>query len=593
MADVFSKIKEYIPGTQEAEAAKLSRYKANEVTNKWSSGETVYSQIRQRLDINRAFYMGEQWAQFNANTTEGKIRVTANVGATVVDLMVFLLTNGAITIQAKPNTNDETSQIEASIGEELANKILKDADFAVKFKEMVWILKAAGFVDVYPFWNNRKEFGKKRNKFDFTVLNPYNTRVFFKDSDYTQVECFIVTSRATPLKIYEDYEGFVAQPDFENPFVPREIQNINDGMCTIYKHYDDKIITHVIDGRVARQEEHGLDFTPVFSANNKYVVNEARGLDEYFRFMPLAQELNMLISSTSEIARDLAYPALIEYNGAFGNRDIDKLRGKKIPARRTERGESVEFLINPAQVAPLLNQIELLLELFHFVSLMPKAAAGIFDSSVTSGFQARIAMQPATLNTNSNKLDLEVLIIKLVKTGLYLLEKNNPKALIINENLRVGDLHDLDFEVKWADSMPVDVAREIQNLILGIQNSLTSVTQAVDKYNVLMNMGSTEETKQYLRQESTDSNLAPDRALKVAQVQQALANINKATEGIRESLNVRVNPDNILPGGNATNATRALGGRLEEEKKQAPDTAREAVAPESTGGKVISSGEVL
>lgn len=590
MTDVLTKIKEMIPGTAAYNDLLASQRLAFEVMDRWSSGELVYSQLKERLENNRDFYLGKNYRQFNSSTTEGELRIVTNIGATVVDLIVYLLSNSAPTVQIKPKTSDRADQIEASVAEDLVARSFKLANFKKKLRDTCWLLPIGGFAWWYPFWNEEKEFGKKKNRFDFSLLNPFTTRVFFQDTDYEKVYCFITSKRMTPSVIYELYDGFEARPDSQNPYLPQEIKedDFASERTTVFKQYDGKKCITIIDGRVAKIEDHQLDFPPFVGINNKYIVNEAHGYDDIFRMLPVAQELNMLISAASELARDLAYPPLLEYNGALGNKRLPKMRGQKIPVRKTDKGESLEYLISTAQYEPLLKQIQLLLDLFHFVSLMPKAAAGVFDSSVTSGFQARIAMQPATLSTENKRIDIDAAVIRLAKIALYLIEKNDPKALEIDDNNKLTELWDLDMDVRWPDNLPIDIAREIQNLILGVQNSLTSVTQAVDKYNVLMGMGSSEETISYLKSEADNPEINPDRALKLAQMKQTLAQIQQATGGISSMLNVGVSPQDVLPGGNDTNAVRAQGSSMPEEQQNSPDTAREAVPMESTGGQTLT-----
>jgi hypothetical protein len=517
---------------------------------------------------------------------EGELRIVTNVGATVIDLIVYLLSNNAPNIQAMPKTTDKLGQMEASVAEELVAKAFKLANFHKTFRDSAWLFSIAGFCWWFPFWNRDKEFGKSKNMFDFSLLNPLSTRIFFRDTDHEKVDAFITTKRMTPSAVYENYDGFEARPDRENPFLQTEIQGADDDMVTVFRQYDAKYCVTVIDNRVADRYEHGLDFAPLIKVNNKYVVNEAYGMDDIFRMLPVSQELNMLISAASEIARDLAWPPIIEYNTALGGRRLPKMRGNKIQVRRTDKGEALEYMVNPAQMEPLLKQIQLLLDLFHFVALMPKAAAGVFDSTVTSGFQAQVAMQPVTLATGNKKIDFDAAIERLAKTALYMIEKNDPKALQVDENTKFSELYDLDFKVVWPVNLPIDIAREIQNLVVGIQNSVTSVTQAIDKYNVLMGMGSSEETLEYLKQESTDVNLAPDRVLKVTQVQQALSQIQQATQQMGGMLNMGTNPDGVLPNGNTDNANNAQAAMGQPESQ--PGTQNpESVPPTSTGGQVM------
>jgi len=590
MPDLLTKLKEMIPGTSEYKELVESQRVAIEVMDRWSRGELVASQLTQRIQNNKDYYLGENYRQFNSSTTEGELKIVTNVGATVIDLIVFLLSNNPPSVQAKPRTSDRADQIEASVAEDLVARAFKLSNFHRTFRNSCWLLSTTGFIWWFPFWNEEKEFGKKKNRFDFSLLNPLTTRVFFQDTDYEKVAYFITSKRMEPSVIYDLYDGFEARPDSENPFLSQEIrgEGLSEQKTTVFKQYDGKKAVTIIDGRVAKVEDHQLDFTPLVAINNKYVVNEAHGHDDIFRMLPVSQELNMLISAASELARDLAYPPLIEYNGALGNKRLPKMRGQKIPVRRTDKGEALEYLISTAQYEPILKQIQLLLDLFHFVSLMPKAAAGVFDSSVTSGFQARIAMQPATLSTENKRIDLDAGIERLAKIALYLIEKNDPESLKVDDNTKLSELYDLDFDIVWPDNLPIDIAREIQNLILGVQNNLTSVTQSIDKYNVMMGMGSSEETLSYLKEESQNPQINPDRALKLAQVKQTLSQVGGTLDSIRSKLNVGVVPEDVLPGGNGTNATRSMGGPMAEEQQVPADTAREAVAQESTGGELIT-----
>lgn len=600
MSVVIDKIKELIPGTPEYETLRKSREKSQAVLQKWEDGETVYNQIFSRVDSNRSFYIGENKQLFNSSTHEGEMKIPVNIGATVLDLIVFILSNNPPNIQFLPDSSSRLSQLEASISEDLVDRALDDAGFRKKFRDTCRMLLLAGFSWWYPFWNNSKKFGKKKNHFDFTLLNPFTTRVFYETTDYQMVSSFITMKRMTPELIYDIYEGFEASTDSENPWLPKSIIGVGleEGKTTVFTEYDKKYATTVIDNRIADQYEHGFDFCPLIQTNNIWMFNDAHGHDEIERWKPIAQELNTLITAASEIARDLAWPPILEYNKALGGKKISKWRGVKIPVRRTDRGEAVEFMINPAQIEPLLKQIQMLLELFHFVSLMPKAAAGIFEASITSGFQAKLAMQPATLSAENKKIDLEESIKELVKTALYLIEKNDKEALKVElgngKTAELKELFDSRMKVVWPENLPVDISREIQNLILGIQNSLTSVTQAIDKYNVLMGMQSPEDTRDYLKQEAEEADINPDRSLKVAKVREVLNNIQTSLASISQKVGGGL-PQELIPPdqtqmnemGNMNNMAKRMDNRTPEEKRPSPQTAREAVTPESAGGQVL------
>lgn len=594
MADrtaLLTNIKQLIPGTTEYEELHKSKEIAMQVIKRWDDGETVYSQIRDRLASRRDLYLGNNSEQFGSSV-EGDLRIVSNMTAAVVDLFVFLISNSPPSLQAIPASTNKVSQVEASIAEALAKRAFTDAKFHRKFRDSAkHLIGFAGFCWWYPFWNEEVKFNKKRGHCDLTLLNPWTTRVFYEDTDFEKISYFITIKRVAPEVVFDMY-GIRALSDTENPFLPREIwgDGISDNKVTVFKQYDKKYVTTVVDNMVAEEPyEHGLDFTPLIQTNNIKVLNDAHGQDDVYRMLPVAQELNALISAASEIARDLAYPPILEYNTALGGRKVTKWRGNKIQVRRTDKGEAIEYLTNKAQIGPLLEQIRLLTDIFHFVSLMPKAAAGIFDSTVTSGFQARIAMQPATLAGENKKIDIEESIKELAKIFLYFIEKNSPEALKIDENTRIVNLHELDFDIIWPDNLPIDIAREIQNLVIGIQSNVTSVTQAIDKYNVLMGMGSTEDTLDYLRQESEEPDLNPDRALKLAQVKQLLAQVDQAARQISQSLNPEALPPEQRPEAQGSNLNNAMleNNPVPEEQNVPPATAREAVTPESTGGVVL------
>jgi len=595
MASTLAKqIKKKIPGTSEYKKIKKSEEFGQMVLDRWADGQSVYSRIVNRVDKNRNFYLGKLQQQFNEDTTEGTLRVPVNIGASVLDLVSFLLSNNPPKIQLLPESASKIDQVESAAGEDLLDRALEDASFALKFKETAkHLVHFSGFSWWYPFWNTETKFGKKVNKFDFTLLNPSRTRVFYTAMDSENVDCFITTKRLTPQQVYKQYDRFEAVVDEEDPWVVETIQGegTDQGKVTVYNYYDNKNMTVVINRRVAQAPiPHGFDYTPLIQINNISVINDHHGHDDLERWKPIAQELNTLISAAGEVARDLGYPPILEVNKALGGRKIAKWRGQKINVRESGKGEAVRYLQNPADLNAMLAQIDALLNLLHFVSLMPKAAAGVFDSSVTSGFQARLAMQPATLSTDNKKIDIEAGVKKLARACFWLIKEKNPDALKLKlpdgRDARLEDLHNARLEVIWPDNLPIDIAREVQNLVLGIQNSLTSVTQAVDKYNALMNLGSPEDTKEYLRQEAKDEELAPDRALKVAQVKQALAQIGEAAQGIAQK--AKGGQPGALgqarESANPVNLLRAAAGRLPEEQRATPETAQEAVTPESTGG---------
>jgi hypothetical protein len=346
----------------------------------------------------------------------------------------------------------------------------------------------------------------------------------------------------------------------------------------------------------------GYGFVTLIPVNNIFVPNDALGHGESERWQSTAQELNALLTMASEIARDLAYPPILEYNNALGGRKIPKWRGQKIPVRRSDKGEAVEFMRNLAQIQPLLRQAKLLLEMLHFISLMPKAAAGVFDSSVTSGFQAKLAMQPATLTTENRKVDWTNAMREMVKMGLRIMVKENPEVFKVKlpnrDTYEMKDLYRQQVEVIWPDNLPIDIAREVQNLTMGIQNNLTSVHQAIDRYNVLLGLGSPTDSEEFLKKEAEQPNFNPDRVAKVAKAKQMMGQLggvvgqaeNKVSELSQLLPTAPATPNTPI---NPTNLTRAATSPLPEEQRiSSQGAAPESIALESTGGILPNKGVV-
>jgi hypothetical protein len=185
--------------------------------------------------------------------------------------------------------------------------------------------------------------------------------------------------------------------------------------------------------------------------------------------------------------------------------------------------------------------------------------------------------------------------------AVKMLEKNDPSAVKIGiegKEVKVSDIYDHEMKIVWPENLPVDIAREIQNLVLGIQPGMTSLHQAIDRYNVLEGMGTSDETIDYLKQEVDDPALSTDRALKVTEVRakireilQGLSDMSNKLEQQRAAMgggmppNMANNPAVNNPETNTNNmATESNPG---EGQRAYPETGREAVVPESTGGKVI------
>jgi len=589
---------EKVPRSDAYEIAQAQLTLGAEVLAEFNSTSTLYNDLQVKNERARNFYQGNDYEQGVSNL-EGNIKVKVNLGATFIDLFTYLLTNNAPAVQFVGDP-DPMAQAEASFKETMTERLLSDCNWPKRFRDGAKNAFLIGYTYLYPFWNKNNPLGGKKGTFDLSVLNPFVTRVKWQENDFEKPESFITYSRMSLAAVLSKY-NFEASPDFNDPYFPQNFPAEDDNMVTVFKRYGDKTVRIVINGRCVQEIRHDLGFCPLIPINNIQQLNDVHGHSEIERWIDLAQEINALISGISEVARDLAYPTIMEYNNALGGVKPQKWRGMLVPAKKSDRGESVEILSNPAQIAPMIQQVKMLISLLHFVALMPEAAGGVFPANVTSGFQAKISMQSATLTTDNRKIDWEWALKQLVKMAFKIVEKNDPEALTIKTDtneVKVDTVYDHEMKIVWPENLPQDISREIQNLVLGIQTNMTSLHQAIDKYNVLMGMGTSDETIDYLKQEVDDPALSPDRALKVQQVRsqiqqilQSLSAMNSEIEANRAKMNGGNNnaPENLNPEAPNTN-NMALQNKNPDENRPYPPTAQEAVVPESTGGQVIPPG---
>jgi hypothetical protein len=597
---------EMIPDTDEYEKRAREVSEAQEVFQDWDEGETVYSQLYNDLQKNRDFYLGEQSQQWDASLNpDGNLRLIFNIGATTIDLFTYILSNNPPYVQFIADDSKPLAILKANFSEEFTKQWMHNAKTSMRFRDGVKTQFMMGYAWPFLVWNPNNKEGGEKGTLEWTNLNLFTTRVKYASNDYSKIESFITVKRLTPRQIKKDY-NFDALPDTEVNFLPKTISPIDDGKVNVFNWYNDNERKTVINGRVVNRKVHNYGFIPIKQVNNILVMNDAHGKSEIPRWRSICQELNALLSAASEIARDLAYPPILEYNNALAGRKIPKWRGQKIPIRRSDKGEAVSFMLNTAQIKPLLEQTKLLLDLFHFVSLMPKAAAGIFENNITSGFQAKLAMNPVTLVSEGRKVDWNDAFVDLVRMAFRIFEKENPEVFKMDLEGKEFKFEGLDqqrIEIIWPDNLPMDIAREIQNLILGIQNNLTSVTQAIDKYNVLMGLGNPTDTEELLKKEAEDPNLNPERAAKVAEVKTKLAQLGQTINAAGRQLNnLRGELNNgqqptlpapaegePLPPENPTNLVRGAASPLPEEQKPNSQTP-ESIALESTGGVLPNGG---
>jgi hypothetical protein len=359
VAEYLKKIGSQEQGDEDTDKQMEALSEGRDILALWDEGATLYDELVNKIDGFRNFYLGDSTEQGVADL-EGEVTVIANLGATLIDLYVYMLSNNPPSIQFLAESSEPLAVTEANFKEDLVEKLFADAYFHKRFQEGVKNQVSFGWCLLYPFWNKNKKDGGKKGTFDLASLNLFTTRVQYKASDSEEIESFITTSRYSQKKILDEY-NFEAFPDSEDPVISKTIESDDDDKTTVFRFYGENSIKIVVNGQVVKTINHNLGFVPLVQIDNIKVTNDLHGHSEIERWQELAKEINALLSAASELSRDLAYPPLLEYNNALGNRKIPKWRGQKIPVKRSQRGEALEFLVNPAQIQPLIVQAEKLI----------------------------------------------------------------------------------------------------------------------------------------------------------------------------------------------------------------------------------------
>jgi hypothetical protein len=169
------------PGTSEFKKRLNEFDKGQQVLDEWNDGDTVYSEVYNRISKNRDLYLGETSEQWNTNIAEeGNIKLVFNVSATIIDLFTYILSNNPPYIQILPDDTKDIALVKADFTEELTKKWLVDAKFPKRFRDGVKSHFMLGFTWMFLVWNPDNKDGGEKGTLEISLLNGFNTRVKFE-----------------------------------------------------------------------------------------------------------------------------------------------------------------------------------------------------------------------------------------------------------------------------------------------------------------------------------------------------------------------------------------------------------------------------
>jgi len=562
-----------------------------------SEANDVYKSSDIDPELWKDFYLGKnQWDGINP---EGEIKVTIPLTSVMLDQHVFLLTNNPPDINVSPPSPSPIDRVKAQIGEDLLRQLMYDSRFPLIFQEATMTMAQMGDVYPYLFWDGEDKKRSNKGTAKLTYLSPSNTRIMHGDGFRFLPTAIIFWERLSPAEFVHRFgEDALGSVDFDSNYEWVDSLNLSiqtDKKMTVFTYVDREVYSVFTRETELDYYAHNLGFVPAEMVRQSILPDSVNGLPFLYNAGDLQQNLNVLLSAALELALDMSYPPLLEYNNALGSQKIRKLRRKKIKVRRSDKGESLQYLAPANNPSVLLQQIQSLIDLSYIVLQMPPASLGITTSNITSGFQARVYQQPATVKEMSWGLQWSTALQSLSSKFFKMIQKMNPESMKVElrggEILDIGDIDRYDVSVNFAQTTPIDEVRNTQMMMLRLQNNLISVYQALEE----LGDENPFDTIEIMKEESQDPVLNPEKATRVAQAQAAVKQLMAQTAQSISQMggNVEVGPDmqgrlpeeiqQMLNFQNPVNSARGLTGRLPEERREVPPQGGERLPEESLG----------
>lgn len=476
----------------------------------------------------KKFYLGEN--QWDGMKPEGELKITVPITSAMLDQHVFLFTNKAPKINFLSPSASPVDRVKAQIAENINRIAFYDSEWPKLFQEAHMSVAQLGSVNLRPFWDVLDKKRSTKGSAKIMYLSPSYTRIIHGNGFKFHPTAFVFWERLSPEEVTHRYEITDVYPDVNFSWIKTlNIGIAEDSKVTVFTYIDDQSYSVIIGNKEVEYGEHGYGFVPIRQVIQIPLPDNVTSVPLLYSVDGLQKQLNLLLSAAMELALDMAYPPILEYGNALGTQKVDKWRRRKIKVRRSDKGEALTYLTPQHNPAVLIEQIKQVIDLCYLVTQMPPAALGVISTQITSGFQAQVFQQPASVKQASWGVQWTSALQDISSKIIQLVRKHNPEALKVD--LGDGNIVDLDgienyeITVDYGQSTPVDYARDTQMAILRLQNNLISTYQALEK----LGDDNPFDTMEIIKQESRDVELRPEKALRVAQAQQILQQFAQQT----------------------------------------------------------------
>lgn len=478
--------------------------------------------------------------------------------------------------------------------EKLIYKVLYDNYHNQLYNDFAMNLSTLGTGLHRVFWDSKDKTGGKTGSIKIEVPSNFRVLIAFGDSNWRKID-YWCTEEWMSVESFEAKYGVTHETsvfdtllggtmDTTDPInqtadltelgnTPTNVTNIRK--VHVIKYHDDNKDLIVGNGKVLAKDEHNLGHHGLFISRNIVVPNEPFGFSNHYLVKDLQSRLEAIDSRILEILNQTALPILFDKGNVLKGVRIDHRVGKLYTTAAWKEGEGVDALRTDPNLQPLMAQRENVLNAIHDITGMPKAAFGSYQPGTHSGFAMNVQMQPTLMRTEVlQDTEIAPALQGMAKHFIKLTRKYGDSEI---KKLLPEEAERLTIKVKFANPLPKDDAREVQNQTALVSNKLISRYTA--RENLLIEDPLDEAEKIVQEAQSFAEN--PDQALQLAGFQQS----QQAVEDQKQAMAQGGQPGQPLQPGQAPEQRFPTPAGQEVESSQTAEAEQgpiNSIAPTST-----------
>ena len=211
---------------------------------------------------------------------------------------------------------------------------------------------------------------------------------------------------------------------------------------------------------------------PFFVVPNKTITNEPSGLSDLRDVVPLQDEYNLIVSSTSDVIQYNSAP----YKKVWGRVDIKKITNEPNLAihlgRNRRDGGDIETVQNLTNLFPVQQYISHIEDRISRISGLPKDIFQQYQSAVTFNAQ----FQPTLNNIEAKRRAWDSVLHRLFRAVLHYYKRYGGMDWLNPD--------DYDFRIIWPNMLRKDDVNFVGSVINKFKNGLISMRRAMEDIGI-------------------------------------------------------------------------------------------------------------